>query len=144
MLLATAQPVAREVDAVAGIGDDLADDPRLAAVLLENRQYEARFCGIDDDAEPDPHIVDLEHLGGTDRAVLLDELEYLWNGGQLVEAEADPRMVDPAEVQQAVAGDVNQRLDVGDAGDDLDDFAYVDCRRRSSSSPSATPLLGNG
>ena len=56
MLLATAQPVAREVDAVGGIGDDLADDPRLAAVLLENRQYEAAFVGSTMTQNPTPML----------------------------------------------------------------------------------------
>jgi hypothetical protein len=43
MLIVTAQAVAGEIDAFGRIVDLAADDPCLAAVLLEDREHEARL-----------------------------------------------------------------------------------------------------
>ena len=75
-----------------------------------------------DDAEPDPHIVDLEHLGATDAAAPFDQVEYRRRRRQVVENKSDLG-IDPRQIQQTLAGDVDQRRDIRHALDQLQNFA---------------------
>ena len=96
-----------------GIGDGVADPLRRAAVFLQDRQDRIGGGRVDHVAEADPHVEDLVHLAVGDAGEALDEREDRMRLDQAVDLEAD-RGIDPREVQQAVAGDVDERLDARD------------------------------
>ena len=76
--------------------------------------------GIDHVAEADAHVEHLEHLAVVDAGEPLDQRQHRMRLDQVLDHEAD-RGGHAREVEQAVAGDVDQRLDA---------------RARSRSSPS--------
>ena len=110
------------------VGDGGADHLRRAAVSLEDGKRALGGGLLDHVAEADPHVEHLEHLAIVDAGVALDEGEDGVRVNKPVELEAD-RGGDAAEVEQPVAGDVDQRLHSGDRLQDLQRLGNVDVGR---------------
>src|SRR5262245_2077932 len=111
-----------------GIGDGMADALRNPSVLLQDRQRRIRVGGIDYVAEADAHVEDFVHLAVVDLCQLLDEPEDRLRLDQAVDLEADGGG-DAREVQEAIAGDVDQRLHAGDLLQDFQRLRHVDVGR---------------
>src|SRR5208282_2593392 len=106
------QPILRYFDPLFRIGDNPADDPSFALVVVENVQDRIHPGFVDDHAEPDPHIIDFEHFGITDLSMMLNHSEYFWRRWQIVDAKPGLLTGNTRQVQEAVAGNVDQRLDL--------------------------------
>ena len=91
-------------------------------------KHEIGAGGGDHVAEADAHVEDLVHLAVGDAGEALDQREDRMRLDQPVDLEADGR-VDPRQVEQAVAGDVDERLDAPDVLQDLHRFRDIDVGR---------------
>src|SRR5262249_46777656 len=97
-----------------GIGDGASDRLRVPTVPLENSERGIDRIRRDDVAEADAHIENFEHLVIGHAAAALDQGEDRMRLDQPVDFKANGR-VDADQIEQAVAGDVDQRLDAFDA-----------------------------
>ena len=122
------QPALRYVDFLLRIRDGGSDSLRLAIVLLQNRHRAVRVRRVDDVAEPDTHVEDFVHLGIVHAGVPLDERENRRRLDQAVDLETD-RRIHPRQIEQAVAGDVDEGFDSSDALQDFHRFGDVDMGR---------------
>jgi hypothetical protein len=91
------------------VGDGGADHLRRAAVRFEDRERALGVGGVDHVAEADAHVEDFEHLAVVDARVALDEGKDGLRLNKAVDLVADGGG-DAGEVEQAVAGDVDQRV----------------------------------
>src|SRR5262245_2263044 len=110
------------------VGDGGADRLRHAAVSFEDRKRALGGGRVDHVAEADAHVEDLVHLAVVDARVALDEGKDGMRLNQPVDLVAD-RGGDAGEVEQAVAGDVDQRLHPGNRREDLHRLGNVDVGR---------------
>src|SRR5438477_1265733 len=124
-LAVSGELLGRQIDALAVVLDHSADDLRAPAVALQNGEHCVAILFGDENTKPDPHIVDLEHLGIADRSVLLNQAENRRYRRQVVNLKSDCR-VDAGEVQQTISGYVDQRFYGRHLLDDVEDFANID------------------
>src|SRR5262249_60232075 len=89
-----------------------------AGVLLENQQRRLGGSGIDHGAEADAHVEDLVHLAVLDLGMALDQGKYRMRLDRAVDHEADGGG-GPRQVEKAVAGDVDERVDALDCLENL-------------------------
>jgi len=104
------QVLFRQGNSSALVCDDLPDHVRFEPMRRERRLDGAEYRDVvgHDQAEPDPHVEDPVHLGFGNTPEILDEPEdRLWVG-KGVEPESHRRL-DTRQVEEAVAGDVDQR-----------------------------------
>src|SRR5262245_4524664 len=109
-------------------GDGGADHLRRAAVSFEDRKRALGGGLIDHVAKADAHVEHLVHLAVVDAGVALDEGEDGMRLDEPVDLVAD-RGGDAGEVEEAVAGDVDQRLHPGNLRQDLHRLGNVDVGR---------------
>src|SRR5262249_14624283 len=112
------EPAGGDAHDLLRVGDGGADHLRRAAVSFEDRKRALGGGGVDHVAEADAHVEDLEHLAVVDLGVALDEGKDGMRLDEPVDLVAD-RGGDAGEVEQAVAGDVDQRLHPGHLREDL-------------------------
>src|SRR3954462_3161891 len=124
------------------VGYCMADHPGLPIMACEDGQRRMHVGFRDYGAKADPHVEYLEHLGPADGAMPLDQLEDRRRRRQIVEHEADLDL-HPRQVQEAVPGDVDQRLDRRYALDQFQDLRHVDEGRPEQLLADAVPQLGD-
>ena len=127
-LMLPGEPAGGDAHDLLRVGDGGADRLRHPAVSFEDRERALGGGGVDHVAEADAHIEDLEHLAVVDAGVALDEGKDGMRLDEPVDLVADGGG-DAGEVEQAVAGDVDQRLHPGHLRQDLHRLGNVDVGR---------------
>src|SRR5260221_8420885 len=107
------------------VGDGGADHLRRAVVRFEDRKRALGGGRLDHVAEADAHVEDLEHLAVVDLGVALDEGKDRMRLDEPVDLVADGGG-DAGEVEEPVAGDVDQGLYPGNLLQGLQGLRNVD------------------
>ncbi len=115
-------------DVALRIRDRIADALGLSIVPPQDRKDERLVLRIDHVAEADTHIEHLEHFVIRNVRVPLNQRENRVRLDQPVDLEPDLRL-HPRQVEQPIAGNVDQRLDAGDFLQDFHGLGHIDVRR---------------